>query len=307
MGVTCEFFIEKFNEYLSVFCASLKNQRTAIEYCRCISLICTHFKKDFLEITRDDAITFFSYMENRVALGTLKKSTVNSRNSCYNKVANFITERYPDSGYANAFATIPSMRGVKNNISPSRIPSMSDIDALLSHAPSSMYYLIFCLAFRVALSASDIIGLKAKNVQKIDDNYCIHYPAKNKFSPDRVVVLPRDIESLLSKYISELSYLDEEGHLFYNEHKNPLTLRNLDAAFERALKASEIKERYTLKDFRSRSILDMVSATIKNGVDTSIVGPYVGIKDLRLETYVSAHTIVNECLADLVNIQIKAP
>jgi site-specific recombinase XerD len=102
-----------------------------------------------------------------------------------------------------------------------------------------------------------------------------------------------------------MPYIDESGHLFYNKHNNPLTARNLDAYFEKIWKKSGIETKYTLKDLRSRSILDMVSAAIRSGSDLPTVGAYVGIKDLRLNTYVSANTIVGDCPADLVNFQIK--
>ena len=49
----------------------------------------------------------------------------------------------------------------------------------------------------------------------------------------------------------------------------------------------------------------MVNAAIKSDADLSSVGSYVGIKDLRLNTYVSANTIVGDCPANLVNFSVK--
>ena len=48
-----------------------------------------------------------------------------------------------------------------------------------------------------------------------------------------------------------------------------------------------------------------VNAAIKSDADLSSVGSYVGIKDLRLNTYVSANTIVGDCPANLVNFSVK--
>ena len=50
----------------------------------------------------------------------------------------------------------------------------------------------------------------------------------------------------------------------------------------------------------------MVNAALKSDTDISSVGSYVGIKDLRLNTYVSANTIVGDCPANLVNFSVKS-
>lgn len=305
MARTSKYLSDMFERYWRQYAATLKNERTEAEYRSAVSLLCDYAKKDFLAITEQDADAYFHYLTKRVIEGTLKKTTLNGRLYILNQVASYITENFPEEHYRNPFLLVQPERGIKNDINPSSIPSLAEIDQFLSHVDSPMYYLIFCMAFRIALSAMDIVSLKLSIVQKFDDNYCLHYPPQDRFTPDRVVVLPKDIEELLLNYISNMSYIDEKGHLFYNKHHNPLTPRNLDAYFERTLKASGIETKYTLKDFRSRGILDMVSAAIKSDADLSSVGSYVGIKNLRLNTYVSANTIVGDCPANLVNFSIK--
>lgn len=305
MARTSEFLSEEFLQYFGRYAATLKNERTVAEYQSAVSLLCDYAKKDFLAITELDADNYFHYLTKRVIEGSLKNTTLNGRLYILKQVASYIVETFPQANYKNPFLLVQPERGIKNNIKPSSIPSLSEIDLFLSHVDSPMYYLIFCMAFRIALSAQDILSLKLSIVQKFDDNYCLHYPSKNRFTPDRVIVLPKDIEELLVNYISNMSYVDEKGHLFYNKHHNPLTPRNLDAYFERTLKDSGIETKYTLKDFRSRGILDMVNAAIKSDADLSSVGSYVGIKDLRLNTYVSANTIVGDCPANLVNFSVK--
>lgn len=305
MARTSMYLSDKFQQYFARYATTLRNERTEAEYRGAVSLLCDYIKKDFLDITEQDADTYFHYLTKRVIEGSLKKTTLNGRLYILKQVASYISEAFPEANYSNPFLLVKSERGIKKDINPSAIPSMAEIDLFLSHVDSPMYYLIFCMAFRMALSATDIISLKLSIVQKFDDNYCLHYPPKDRFTPDHVLVLPKDIEALLLNYISNMSYVDEKGHLFYNERLNPLTLRNLDAYFERTLKASGIEKKYTLKDLRSRSILDMVNASIKSGENISSVGAYAGIKDLRLNTYVSASTIVGDCPANLVNFSVK--
>lgn len=305
MAKTSCYLSDKFLQYFDSYSATLHNDRTISEYKGTISILCDHAKKDFLELSVQDVESFFNYMAKRVCQGSLTKGTVNVRLSNYRQMAAFITDHYPEEPYQNPFLQIQPASGLNNQINPSIIPSLKEIDQFLSCVDSPMYYLIFCMAFRIALSASAIITMRLSYVQKLDDNYCLHYPPKDRFSPDRVIVLPNDIAQLLLSYIDNMPYIDESGHLFYNKHNNPLTARNLDAYFEKIWKKSGIETKYTLKDLRSRSILDMVSAAIRSGSDLPTVGAYVGIKDLRLNTYVSANTIVGDCPADLVNFQIK--
>lgn len=306
MAKPCAYFSETFLCYFDAYQKTIRNERTKEEYRRNVAILCNFAQKDFLELTEEDIDAFFSYLRKRVAEGSLKKTTINSRLSCFNKIAAYITQNYPDSEYRNVFALIEPERGVQSQILPSKIPSLSDIDEFLGHVDSPMYYLIFCMAFRIALSASDIINLKLSNIQVTDQKTCIHYPPKDRFSSDRVIVLPQDIEELLKNYISTLRYVDEDGHLFYNTHKNPVSPRNLDAYFEQTLKKTNLTQKYTLRDLRSRAILDMVNASIRNDADVNAVGAYAGIKGLRLNTYVSANNLVGSTPpADLVHFQIK--
>ena len=306
MARTSVYLSDKFQHYFAQYAATLRNERTEAEYRGAVSLLCDYAKKDFLAITEQDADTYFHYLTKRVIEGSLKNTTLNGRLYILKQVASYISETFPEANYKNPFLLVQPERGIKNNIKPSSIPSLAEIDLFLSHVESPMYYLIFCMAFRIALSAMDILSLKLSIVQKFDDSYCLHYPPQDRFTPGRVVVLPKDIEELLLNYIANMSYVDDKGHLFYNKHHNPLTPRNLDACFERTLKASGIEAKYTLKDFRSRGILDMVNAALKSDTDISSVGSYVGIKDLRLNTYVSANTIVGDCPANLVNFSVKS-
>lgn len=295
---------EEFKHYFEHYAASQK-ERTAAEYLGAISLLCDFAKKDFLAITNHDADMFFHYLSKRVIAGSLKKTTLNYRLYMYKQVASYIQNTFPEANYENPFLLISPEHGIKNDIKPSTIPSLSEIDRFLSCVDSPMYYLIFCMAFRVALSAKDVLSLRMDHVQKFDDHLCLHFPAPDVFTSDRVVVLPKDVEELLSEYIADMPYVDEKGHLFYNKYLNPLTPRNLDACFERTLKASGIENKYTFKDFRSRSILDMVNAAINAGKDPSSVAPYVNIKEQRLASFVSANSIVGECPADLVHFSVK--
>lgn len=306
--VYSQYFSETFIDCFLRFSHSLRSKRSVQEYLGSCRIICDYLHKDFLEITETDADQFFQYMRQRIQEGSLKLTTLNGRLSVYNAVSKFISESSPELGFENPFYC--QMRyDYTAAIRPSTIPSLKEIDSVMEAAKeeSPMYYLILSLAFRVALSATDIVSLKTSDLQVIDDRMTIVFPSRKQFSPDRVIPLPEDVSCLLEDYISALSYKDEIGHLFYNKFKNPLTVRNLDSMIAKLVKKSGLQNKYTLKDFRSRAILDMLKASMQNDVPPQSVANYVGIKDLRLNSYVSAKNIVEECPADLVNLRVMAP
>lgn len=296
-----DYFSEEFIELFTVYTNSIANERTAAETWGAVRVLCDYLKKDFLDIDEKDSTHFFDYMASRASQGTLKCTTINSRKSIYNRLCIFLNENYPELGFGNPFAQIRPLT-YRAGIKPSKIPSLSEIDAVLEASKSEpMYYLILSLAFRAALTATNIISLRQDNIQKTDKGLCIHFTGKH----DQIIPLPNDITILLSDYMASMTYMDKEGHLFYNKYNNPLTLRNLDKAVEKYIARSGIEKKYTLQDLRSRAILDMLHATLEHEGDVKNVASYVGIRELRLNTYVNATTFVEKCPADLVNLAVK--
>lgn len=303
-----DYFSDEFTDILEKYVSSKTNTRSACEYWGNIRILCDTLQKDFLAIEPSDAQTFFSYMAQRVKQGTIKKATVNIRKSNYNTLANHIVENYPEYDFVNPFSVLIPYE-LNTSIPPSSIPSLSEIDAFLAATQGNMmYHLIFCLAFRMALTASELISLRLQNVQVVDGRRCIHLPANSDFEKDRILFLPEDIDCLVVRYLDTLVFHDADGHLFYNKYRNPLTLRNLDKAVQKYMKLAGIDAHYTLKDLRSRAILDMVSAAQKNGTPVGAVADFVGLQGLRLNTYVSASDVTQmdkENPASYVSIRVK--
>lgn len=298
------YFSEEFTAYLTTYTNSFRNERTAAETWGAVRVLCDYLKKDFLDIDGTDASHFFDYMASRASQGTLKSTTINSRKSIYNKLSVFLHEQYPEIEFTNPFVLIRPLSH-KACIKPSKIPTLAEIDAILEASKEEpMYYLILSLAFRAALTATNIISLRQDNIQKTDTGLCIHY-AGTGIKGDQIISLPDDIATLLSNYIAGMTYIDTAGHLFYNKYHNPLTLRNLDKAVEKFVSRSKIGGKYTLQDLRSRAILDMLNATLETDGNVNEVAAYTGIRDLRLNTYVGAANLVERCPAGLVNLMVK--
>lgn len=298
------YFSDEFTKYLKIYVSRMQNVRTAEEVWGAVRVLCDYLKMDFLELEGRDVETFFNYMAARVNQGTLRCTTYNSRKSIYGKLALFLHDEYPGLGFDNPFALIRPL-SYTAGIRASKIPSLEDVDAVLEASKTEpMYYLILSLAFRAALTASQIVSLHRDNIYKDGNSVSIHIPG-NGYKDDIMIPLSSDLSELLARYISNMDYIDAEGHLFYNRYNNPMSIKNLDDAVARFVSASGIENRYTLQNLRSRAILDMLRASAEAGEDVKEVATYVNIRELRLNTYLSAALLAEKCPADLVNLMVK--
>lgn len=315
MFTPCHFFSEEFTKILTVYLQRYQNVRTQSEKWNLVRLFCEFCHKDFLEIDGSDVSLYFNDMERRIANGTLSASTYQSRKSILVTLSNYIVEEYPDLCFENHFVHT-SIYNVSGSIRPSHIVSMSEVDAFLEASKDwPMMYTIISLVLRVSLTASEIVSLRECNVQQVDGRLVIHFPRVGQ-RKERVIPLPPDVEQVLANYLCSSNYLDhvdEQRHLFYNTKGRPLSQRILDSSVKKVMKKAGLDAGYTLRDIRSRSILDMI-----NGVGASCgdaarrrelldgIGEFAGIRELRLSTYVGAAHLVHECPASLSNLQVKS-
>lgn len=308
--VNCIYFSEEFENCLEEFLHGY-GERSAKEYVGSVRIICNYLEKDFIEITPEDAGLFFNYMAQRIQHENLSASTYNSRLSCYKNLSQFIEATCPELCFENPF-TLIEPKQLSVNIKASCIPSLAELDALLTTCQGNlMYYLIFSLAFRMSLSSSDIISLTLNHIHKVDDKTVFTFSGKES----RVLAVPEDVCELLYAYIGSepfLSLADVEGHLFYNQYGNPLTLRNLDKLVKKMVRESGISNKYTLKDFRARAILDMVYSGMGCVTDdgSSVmedICEYANIGDLRLTHYLNAVNLVRESPVELSRLRVRLP
>lgn len=315
MAFYSSYFSKKFNTMFEQYLLAYPNRRTKEEKKNTILAFCEFCKKDFLQITHKDVKRYFGMMEKKIADGKLRPSTYQSRKSTLVTMAKFVYDR--DSSYELvSFFTDTSIYKVTRNIMPSKIPSLKEVDLFLEQAKEKpQFFVILTLVFRISLTASEVTTLQMKNVREMDGEYIIHLPAINQ-KKERIMLLPPDVADILLTYMKSpylAERMDEEGHLFYNSHGHVMTLRNLDSAVKDIIKASGIEESYTLKDLRSRAILDMIyaaSATKDSAEQTRkyyAIADYAGIRDLRLNSYVRAAHLVHECPASFTNLQVINP
>lgn len=282
---------------LPMFLQNYTNRRTSTEYSNYIGALCMYLKKDFLDITSEDAGKYYGYLCSKHVNGQISQQTINTRFSCYRTFGRFICENALHDGYSNPFTKIcPDT--VNDNVSISNIPTMQELDRIMNSCDSDMYYLILALAGRAAMRASEILHIRCEDILIEGNTVIIETHRKNADSNS--LVLPEDVSALMVNYLENYVAYDEDHYLFYNKYHNPLTARNLDSAIKRIVERSGVSHHYTLKDIRSRAIVDMKNANI----DEDTISNYVGITKMRVGMYSNAAHVVRPCPADLVNYRL---
>ena len=303
--VNSEFISPLFKDtILPEYCSRCKNPRTRTEYIGYLRILCDKFAyKDFLDITADDARRVVNEMYNRVRDGKLSNKTVCVRLACYSAVAKFIEKEYPELEYTNPFKDIERPY-IEDRVDRYAVPSIEEVDELLSQAKSQpMYYLIIALSVRAGLSASQIVRLKKDSIIEHKGHLVVYIQNKTDTRKDKTIILPEDVSAILRKYLENLSSIDSEGHIFYNSHHRPLTLKNLDSGISRIVEKAGLERKYTLKDLRARAVLDLIDS----GASEEVIHEYVGIGPMRTRQFFDAIGIARGCPTDLVNFQIKVP
>ena len=302
MSKFCEYCSDKFIGLMDDCSYSFKNSRTYAEYVNYINMLCNYLERDFIDIDHDNANRFMTYMYNRRSAGKLSRGTIYVRLHCYKVVAEFLEEHI--DGYESPFRKIRFPDKPSDNINPKRIPSMQELDRFMSVVKSDpMYSVIYALATRVGLSATSILNIRIGDISREeygDGNVVTFLRLDGKgFNKERYIALPRDVSKLMEAYLSVVVPVD--GAIWFNEHKRPLTLKNLDSATKRFVTSAGIGH-YTMKDFRSRAILELVKA----GNDLETIKEYTGLSHMRVNTFASARSLVSRaCPAELVNYELK--
>lgn len=304
MVVQSEYMSEEFKEILQSFLSSKKNKRTKTEYLGYIRILCDNFiKKDFLMITQEDAASAFHNMQERIRKGTLSYKTVCVRLSCYNALSRFICQEYPEYEFKNPFRDI-ERPVVNDKVSPAKIPSLEELDRIMGIAKENlMYYFILALTTRCGLTASQIVKLTKSNFFEEGNKMGLYLPNYERETKSKAILLPSDVMEIAKQYISSMIKIkvDEEEHLFYNKRGNVLTLKNLSDNISDIVEQANVEFPYTMKDMRSRAILDLVEA----GASEDDVQQYMGIGSMRTRQFFEAKGMVNRCPVELVNYKLK--
>lgn len=291
---------EEFKTLFFEYAADVRSMRSVEEYISIVNMITSTLSLDFLDIRELDAAYYFGKLEQEVIHARLSTKTFSMRVSCCNTIANFIAAKKTD--YVNPFRNIRRM-DVDDSIKRKNIPSVDEIDKIIDAASNDpMWYLILCLALRTCLTATQITRVRAQNIRESEDGKVLLYFPKTPTQPkDLWITVPDDVKELMLSYL-EKTPSDEQGHIFFNERKHPLSVRNINFGVRRYVEASGIENHYSIKDLRSRGVLAMASAEIA----PEVIGEYADLSQLRVRHFMEKkHLLDHENPQNMVMLQLK--
>ncbi len=296
----------EFEKYFRLYgIAEHKASRTVSEYTSYVNMLCEYAERDFLEIDFDKGQSYIDYLTRQYHAGSLSRKTIKVRLSCYKSIGNYIEGSGKVEGYENPFALIRNPMVDDDHINVTKVPSLSEVDAVLSAAKKDgpMSYLIIALAVRVGLSASSILKIRESSFVRDGDNVYLHFNKRDDAESDAYIPLPKDITAMVENYLMTVTP-DDAGHILFNQRRHPLSIRNMDTLIKKIVTDSGVSSEYTLKDFRTKAVMDLVNA----GVEMKTIGEFTGLRTLRLQTFIKAKGMAENggCPADLTNIQIIA-
>ncbi len=270
MITDCPYLSEPFlTQVWEQFKPHLKRKKTQNSYLSFIKNLSNFCQRDFLEITSDDVDHYFAQRlseENGPGIKSLHTML-----SAYRSVASYIQEHKDEVSmpcYASPFdeCELPPYTDVFHSTDVIRI---KDFDKLLQTAKEdSQVYLALCLAFRCALTVSEILGLKVNQVTMYRDGsgQVVIPQAGGRM---RYVKIPADVMDVI---VRDFSHLSPESNLLLNTYGHPMSARTLQTRVKQCVMRSEIFHPYTLQDLRNSALIYMR----KGGATDEELSTYAG-------------------------------
>jgi len=260
------------------------------EYLYIISSFLRERNCRMLDATPLDADAYHQNMLCRVHDNSLSEYTVNMR---LRVCSDFYAWLYENGAVkTNPFSFI-ELSVLDDRPFTDKIPTVEDIDSALAAAKEmgESTYLSLCLVVRMALTDSDLRNIKTSNVVEFEGTVALHFvDAKGKQKEaHRYVVVPEDLKEAVLRY--------KEGctteYLFPSNRGTQYSVKGLETRNEKLMRAAGLKGKFSLKDFRTRAILQMLN----DGADEKDVCCYANITMKRVHSYQDSHILKGKMLA----------
>lgn len=265
-----EFFSKDFTDrVVPAFWANKLSIRTKKEYYRNVINICNFFQKDFLDITKEDAQTYFEHLKscdmpaNNKTL-RVKKASLITMEKCALR-SEWSTE---SSIYYNI-----EFDKTNDDINADKTPTEEDIKKLLSASANDPdIHMIFLLLSRMGLTASQIMRLKKEQFRMDEDELYISFSKKNH--TEHLMAVPYDIMDELLDYLHSI----QTEYLFTNRNRRPLKWAALCRIMQKYRILANVSTKCTAKDIRNRVLLEQ----LQSGATKEEVMKYTGISQKRV-------------------------
>ena len=287
-GYYSENFRQMWDEVMSLY--SFKdstNERTVKNYGSTVKLVCEFCKKDFLELTDEDAAAYYSHLSEMISSGKLSEATVHTYKKNLRSVGSYFEHMLEERGdaYINPFRgrIYTKKKKLKKDNDTASIPDKKDILRLLELIKLNekpQYYYIFCImTYFLKVTPVKICGMKAGDIlikgHKAEFTYEIGPRRPKTENPDRnfsniqadacrvTYCLPEEVNAgfveFYPEYVKKISSRlgAEPAAAFYNRNYEPVNFKTLGSIFRKNLKLLE-KDRADISIHSIRDICGML-------------------------------------------------
>jgi site-specific recombinase XerD len=164
--------------------------------------------------------------------------------------------------------------------------SREEIEKIISNINNIKHRLMISLGYGAGLRVSEVINLKAKDINL--DELTIHLKGA-KGNKDRITIFPEKLKTEIARL---LTVKNGDECLFESERGGELTERTAQKIFENALKKSGIQKDATFHSLRH----SFATHLLENGVDVRYVQELLGhanIRTTQIYTKVTNPALIN--------------
>ena len=239
----------------------------------------THIKKPVFEADAMDARKYIDFLQKKQNSGHLKESVC----ACICSELCRFYEYVCAMGYmeGNPFPSFPSIFQFPGSLSSASLPSLKDVDLLLSLcANEPMLFTSVLLALRMALPIREIVDLKKEQLctdQNGDEIYLSAWRWKDGRKENCFLIVPSDVVPFLRETF--LMTPEDYPYLLQNKAGRPYAIRSLQSALARQQADSGINICYS--ELRSLSMYLMLVEKIP----AADIAAYAGVTDRWLTLY----------------------
>lgn len=237
-----------------------ENSKSKDQYFGYVRRLTAFLKKDFTEVTNEDAKRYFARLKEEKK----KKTTLATALGVFRAVAAGFDDKN-GTELLKSFTGIDIENGPKE-LSSEDLPLLSDIDKVLSSLKKSgdrQTFGLISLELQTALTSGELCSLKVQSViADAKDRYYLKLDPKKSEAQARYFSLSKDVADILTSMVYERkNTVYATDALFTNKSGNPLSQRQMEQAIKRACFDAGVRS-FTINDLRTTAMAVMLKAGI---------------------------------------------
>ena len=281
------------------FIAHFKSDTTIHSYQSDICEFCDYIDKKFIGIKNLDVQKYFEWLLNRVEQQELKPATMAKKFRECHSLAEYMSvnrEKYKvEEGFEDYF--YPYLTRVAKQEKLAKSIPIEEIDKLLEVSQRDIAtYIILILLYRIGLSSTEIIEIKAGDIEQYSDGYYVWIKSRKE-----ACYLPDDVVEILMKFLCQR---EDSEYLFYNRAGRQLNTMYISRLMKKYTSLAGISS-YSAEALRNSCGFTMYAY----GAKDKQVASQLGITQMQIKRYddVRYKNNIQKQAQNLIKLKVEPP